>query len=55
MEKIINKNQIFALIIRSKDQFIKNGVDFKTQDRDLIQVGFLKHKSKHKIKPHIHK
>ena len=55
MEKIINKNQTYALIIRSKDQFIKSGVDFITQDRDLIQVGFLKHKSKHKIKPHIHK
>jgi hypothetical protein len=38
VEKIINKNQIYALIIRSKNQFIKNGVDFKTQDKDLIQV-----------------
>ena len=55
MEHIINKNQKYALIIRSKDQFIKSGVDFKTGNKDLMQVGFLKHKSKHKIKPHIHK
>lgn len=54
MEKIIYKNNTYALIIREKEQFKKMGVDFKTENKDLLQVGFLKHNYNHKIIPHIH-
>ena len=54
MEKIIYKNNTYALIIRKEEQFKKTGVDFKTKNKDLLQVGFLKHKINHKIMPHIH-
>ena len=55
MERIIYKKSTYALIIRAKEQFINKGVDFKTKNKDLFQVGFLKHNSNHKIKPHIHR
>ena len=51
---IINKNLLFALIIKKKRKFIKKGVDFITDYKDLLQVGFLNHKKKHIIKSHIH-
>ena len=54
IEYIFNKKNLYALIIRGKNQFKKKGVNFITKNEDLIQVGFLKHKSKHLIKPHIH-
>ena len=53
-ERIIHKKKIYALIIRDKIQFKKKGVNFLTDDNDLLQVGFLKHKKNHKIKSHIH-
>lgn len=54
VEKIIFKKKIFALIIRSKVQFKKYGVNFFTKDEDLIQVGCIKHKKKHKVSSHVH-
>lgn len=54
MEKIFYKNTFYALIIRASEQFVKDGVDFKTKNSDLLQVGFLKHPTNHHIKPHIH-
>ena len=53
-ERIMHKKKIYALIIRDKIQFKKKGVNFLTDDNDLLQVGFLKHKKNHKIKSHIH-
>ena len=55
MQRIKHKNNTYALIIKAKEQFIKKGVDFRTESKDLLQVGFLKHNTKHKIKAHIHK
>ena len=52
--EIRNKQTIYALIIKKKRRFIKNGVDFLTKDKDLLQLGFINHKKNHHIKSHIH-
>ena len=52
--EIKDKKNIYALIIKKKRRFIKKGVDFLTKDQDLLQLGFIKHKKNHYIKPHIH-
>jgi len=52
--EIRNKKVLYALIIKKKRRFIKNGVDFVTNEKDLLQLGFLNHKKNHIIKPHIH-
>ena len=52
--EIRNKNILYALIIKKKRRFIKNGVDFVSKDRDLLQLGFISHKKNHYIKSHIH-
>ena len=52
--EIRNKKILYAVIIKKKRKFIKKGVDFITDNKDLLQVGFLNHKKKHIIKSHIH-
>lgn len=52
--EIRNKRILFALIIKKKRRFIKNGVDFLTKEKDLLQLGFINHKKNHHIKSHIH-
>jgi len=52
--EIRNKQNLYALIIKKKRRFIKNGVDFLTKDKDLLQLGFINHKKNHHIKSHIH-
>ena len=52
--EIRNKKILYALIIKKKRRFIKNGVDFLTKDQDLLQLGFINHKKNHHIKSHIH-
>ena len=58
MKKLIieirNKSTLYALIIKKKRRFIKDGVDFTTNDKDLLQLGFISHKKNHIIKSHIH-
>ena len=55
IEKIVHKRELYALIIRAKKQFKKKGVNFITNERDFLQVGFLKHNKDHNIKAHSHK
>ena len=55
LEKIIYKKDVYALIIRGNKQYKSTGVNFVTQKKDLLQLGFISHKKKHIIKPHIHK
>jgi hypothetical protein len=52
--EIRNKNILYALVIKKKRRFIKNGVDFLTKDQDLLQLGFINHKKNYHIKSHIH-
>ena len=52
--EIRNKKTLYALIIKNKRKFIKKGVDFITDDKNLLQLGFLNHKRNHIIKSHIH-
>ena len=54
IEKIVHKKKIFAIIVRKNNQFKKKGVNFITKNQDLLQLGFIRHKKKHKIKPHYH-
>ena len=54
LEKIFFKKELFALILRKKNQFKKYGVDFFTNNNDLLQVGLIKHKKNHQIKAHKH-
>ena len=55
VELINYKSEVFALLIKKEEQFKKNGVNFLTDNKHLIQLGFLKHKKNHQIKSHIHK
>ena len=52
--EIRNKKILYALVIKKKRRFIKNGVDFLTKDQDLLQLGFINHKKNYHIKSHIH-
>ena len=54
VEKIFFKKELFALILRKKNQFKKYGVDFFTNNKDFLQVGLIKHKKNHQIKAHKH-
>ena len=47
----ISYNKIFGYILKYKKKF---GVNFLTPKKLSHQVGFIKHKSKHYIKPHKH-
>ena len=52
--EIRNKKTLYALIIKKKRKFTNKGVDFITEEKDLLQLGFLSHKKNHIIKSHIH-
>jgi len=52
--EIRNKKILYALIVKRKRKFLKKGVDFVTDEKDLLQLGFLNHKKNHIIKSHIH-
>jgi len=54
VEKVFFKKELFALILRKNNQFKKYGVDFFTNNKDLLQVGLIKHKKNHQIKAHKH-
>ena len=51
IQPISHKKRIFGYIIKYRK---KNGVNFLTPKELSHQVGFIKHKSKHVIKPHKH-
>jgi|TARA_B100002003_G_scaffold166611_1_gene154758 hypothetical protein len=54
VQQIVHKKKIYAIIVRKSNQFKKKGVNFITRDRELFQLGFIRHKKKHKIKSHYH-
>ena len=54
IEKIIYKKKLLALIVRGKYRNRK-GVTFFTPNESTQQFGYMKHKKKHVIKPHLHK
>mgnify|MGYP001293482560 CR=1 FL=1 len=51
IEKISHKKKVFGYLLRYKK---KLGVNFLTPKNLTHQIGFIKHKSKHLIKPHKH-
>ena len=55
VEKIFFKKELYALIFRARKQFYKNGVNFVTNQKDSLQLGFLKHSKNHTIQSHFHK
>ena len=54
IEKIIYKKRLLALIVRGKYRN-KKGVNFFTPNNSTQQFGYIKHKKKYIIKPHLHK
>jgi len=54
IEKIIYKKRLLALIVRGKYRN-KKGITFFTPNNFTQQFGYIKHKKKYLIKPHLHK
>ena len=54
IEKIIYKKRLLALIVRGKYRN-KKGVNFFTPNNSTQQFGYINHKKKYIIKPHLHK
>ena len=54
IEKIIHKKKLLALIVRGKYRN-KKGITFFTPNESTQQIGYMKHKKKYIIKPHLHK
>ena len=54
IENIVYKKEKLALIVRSKYRN-KKGITFFTHKNLTQQFGYMKHKKKHIIKPHVHK
>ena len=52
--EIRNKKTLYALIVKKKRKFVKKGVDFITDDKNLLKLGFLNHQKNHIIKSNIH-
>ena len=50
IEKVIIKNETYAIIVKNGHQFKKKGVNFATTNKELLQLGFIKHKKKNKNK-----
>ena len=54
IENIKHKKKLYALIVRKKFKE-KKGVNFFTSEDATQQFGYMKHKKKHIVKPHLHK
>ena len=54
IQKILYKKKMLALIVRGKYRN-KKGITFFTPNESTQQFGYMKHKKKYVIKPHIHK
>jgi hypothetical protein len=54
IEKVIYKNKLLALIVRGSYRS-KKGITFFTPNNATQQFGYMKHKKKYIIKPHLHK
>ena len=53
IEKITHKKKMLALIVRGRYRN-KKGITFFTPNESTQQFGYMKHKKKHIIKPHLH-
>ena len=54
IEKVVHKKKLQALIVRGKYRNRK-GVTFFTPNESTQQFGYMKHKKKYVIRPHLHK
>ena len=54
IEKVIHNKRLLALIARGKYRK-KKGITFFTPNNSTQQFGYMKHKKKYIIKPHLHK
>jgi len=54
IEKIYHKKKLLALIVRGTYRK-KRGITFFTPNESTQQFGYMRHKKKHIIKPHLHK
>ena len=51
-ENIYDGNNLVACILKSN--YISSGIDFLTEPTVDMQLGYMRHKSGHIIKPHVH-
>ena len=54
IEKIVYKKKLLALIVKGNYRD-KKGITFFTPNESTQQFGYMKHRKKHIIKPHLHK
>ena len=54
IERVIDKKKMLALIVRGSYRK-KKGITFFTPNESTQQFGYMKHKRKYIIKPHLHK
>ena len=54
IQKIIHKKKLLALIVKGNYRS-KKGITFFTPNESTQQFGYMKHKKKYLIKPHLHK
>ena len=54
IEQITHKKKMLALIVRGRYRS-KKGIHFFTPNSATQQFGYMKHKKKHIIKPHLHR
>tara|TARA_B100000902_G_C27010553_1_gene764564 strand:- start:133 stop:540 length:408 start_codon:yes stop_codon:yes gene_type:complete len=52
IQHIVHEEETLAIILRN--QYQKDGIEFFTPDEFPQQLGYMKHKKGHKIKPHLH-
>ena len=52
LQHIVHEEETLAIILRN--QYQKDGIEFFTPDEFPQQLGYMKHKKGHKIKPHLH-
>ncbi len=53
IERIEYQDKLLALVLRAS--YGPEGVNFLTPEANSLQLGVLKHKQGHQIKPHVHK
>jgi hypothetical protein len=52
VEKIIHKNLLLGILLRGS--FVKNGIEFFTDDQSSQQLGYMKREMNYEIIPHRH-
>ena len=52
IERIVKDNKLYSIIMRTS--YVKDGIDFVTNQEDFLQIGYMNRESGYKIQPHKH-